>query len=221
MISIAQKVEDAVNESPYLREAISQGIINLSALARQLQPNIQKELLKPATSEAIFMALQRYQKSIKPYYTVNPAEYLANMGLKSDLFELTVKNSPSLLENLATFAKSSAQNQANLFVFTQGLYETTIITSNSLRPKLTELLKNEQISHTIPDLVGITLQRTHGQIETTGVLQYPLRVLAWKEISVIEIVTTMNDIMIIVRDFEVDRAVSSIRHALKSIHPTV
>lgn len=217
MISIAQKVEDVVNESPYLREAISLGIINLSALARQIQPTIEAELLKPATSEAIFMALQRYQKSIKPYYTVNPAHYLANMGLKSDLFELTVKNSPSLLEKLAIFAKSSAQNQANLFVFTQGLYETTIITSNSLRPKLNELLKSEIISQTIPDLVGITLQRSPGHIERTGVLYYPLRVLAWKEISVIEIVTTMNDIMLVVREFEVDRAIGAIRKALKDI----
>lgn len=217
MISIPQKVEVIVNESPYLREAISDDLINLSALARKIQPQIAKELMKPVSKEAVFMALQRYQKSLKPYYTVNPAEYLANMGLRSELFELTVKNSPTLLRKLADFATKTAEKRATIFVFTQGMYETTVITSSSLGFELNQMLRGEEITNTIPRLVGITLQRTHDQIETTGVLQYPLRILAWKEISVIEIITTLNDIMIIVRDFEVDQAVSSIRQALQNV----
>lgn len=78
-------------------------------------------------------------------------------------------------------------------------------------------LEDETIVQVIPELTGISLQRTHGQIETTGVLQFPLRILAWEGISVIEIITTMNEIMVLVRDFEVDRAVSSIRTALKTV----
>lgn len=217
MISIPEKVEDIVNESPYLREALTDDIINLSGLARKIQPQIAKELMKPVSNEAVFMALQRYQKSLKPYYTVNPAEYLANLGLRSDLVELTVKNSHTLLAKLATFAQDAAEKQANVFVFTQGMYETTIITSSILEEDLKIKLKGESLGHKIEKLVGITLQRTHGQIETTGVLQYPLRILAWKEISVIEIITTLNDIMLIVREFEVDRAVMAIRQALQNV----
>ncbi len=216
MISIPQKIEEIINQSPYLREALTDDIINLSALSRQLKPRIENELIKNVTNEAVFMALQRYQKSIKPYYTVNPADYLANLGLRSDLFELTVKNSPTLLAKLSKLAQRIVDEHTAVFVFTQGLNETTLITSNSLRTDLAKLLKEERVTKKIDNLVGITLQRTHAQIETTGVLQYPLRILAWQEISVIEIITTLNDIMVIVRDFEVDRAVASIRQALKS-----
>jgi hypothetical protein len=95
--------------------------------------------------------------------------------------------------------------------------ETTVITSKSVRENLLNALENEKITNTIDDLTGITMQRTHAQIETTGVLQYPLRILAWQRISVIEIITTLNDIMIVVRDFEVDQALISIRRALKSL----
>lgn len=217
MISIPEKVETIVNESPYLREALSDDIINLSALARKIQPQIAEELMKPVSNEAVFMALQRYQKSLKPYYTVNPAEYLANLGLRSDLVELTVKNSPALLSKISAFADKAAKKHANVFVFTQGMYETTIITSSNLEHELKIDLNGEALGHKIECLVGITLERTHGQIETTGVLQYPLRILAWKEISVIEIVTTLNDIMLIVREFEVDRAVTAIRQALQNV----
>lgn len=217
MITVSQKVEGLVNESPYLREAMTDKLVNLSALARQLQPQIEKSLMKDVTESAVFMALQRYGLSLKPYYTVNPAHYLANLGLKSDLFELTVKNSPALLGTLTKLAKAIQDKHATLFVFTQGQYETTIITSSTLRDSILTALKAETITSTIPDLTGITLQRTHGQIETTGVLQYPLRILAWQGISVIEIITTLNDIMLVVRDFEVDRAVVSIRQALQTV----
>ena len=217
MITISEKVEELVNQSPYLREAITDKLINLSALARQLQPQIEKALIKDVTEGAIFIALQRYALALKPYYAVNPADYLANLGLRSDLFELTVKNSPKLLGTLSNLAKQIEDQHASLFIFTQGQYETTITTSKSLRSTIEAALKDEVTTSVIPDLTGIYLQRTHDQIETTGVLQFPLRILAWEGISVVEIITTLNEIMIIVRDFEVDRAVSSIRRALQTV----
>jgi hypothetical protein len=217
MITIPEKVEELVNQSPYLREAISDKLVNLSALARQLKPQIEKELVKDVTESAVFIALQRYAAALKPYYQVNPADYLANMALRSDLFELTVKNSSALLAKLSLLAQVIDDRHTSLFVFTQGQYETTIITSKTLDRDLKAALKDETIVSTIPDLTGISLQRTHGQIETTGVLQFPLRILAWEGISVIEIITTLNEIMMIVRDFEVDRAVVSIRQGLQTV----
>lgn len=217
MITIPEKVEELVNQSPYLREALSNKLVNLSALARQLQPQIEKQLMKEVTEGAVFIALQRYAHGLKPFYAVNPADYLANLSLRTELFELTVKNSPKLLPKLAKLAQTIQDQHTALFIFTQGQYETTIITSKSLNASLNMALKEEAITSTIPDLTGISLQRTHGQIETTGVLQFPLRILAWEGISVIEIVTTLNEIMVIVRDFEVDRAVVSIRQALHTV----
>jgi len=217
MISIPEKVEELVNQSPYLREALSDGLVNLSALARKLRPQIENDLMKPASESAVFIALQRYAATMKPYYQVNPADYLANLTLRSELFELTAKNSSSLLGKLTKLATALGDNRAALFIFTQGQYETTIITSKAVEQDLLQALEDESVAGKIPDLTGIALQRTHGQIETTGVLQFPLRILAWEGISVIEIITTLNEIMIIVRDFEVDRAVSSIRYGLKSL----
>lgn len=217
MITIPEKVESIVNQSPYLREAITDKLINLSALARQIKPQIEQELMKGITESAVFIALQRYAQELKPYYQVNPAEYLANLTLRSDLFELTIKNSPELLAKLSRLAKKFEDQRTALFVFTQGQYETTIITSSSLRKDILAALQGETITSTIPELTGISLQRTHGQVETTGVLQFPLRILAWEGVSVIEIVTTLNEIMMIVRDFEVDRAVVSIRRGLQTV----
>src|SRR4051812_8501008 len=120
MISISEKVEELVNQSPYLREAISDKLINLSALARKLQPKLEQELMKDVTEGAVFVALQRYASSLKPYYQVNPADYLANLSLRTELFEMTVKNSPDLLSKLAYLATTIEEQHATLFIFTQG-----------------------------------------------------------------------------------------------------
>jgi hypothetical protein len=217
VISIPEVVERHVNGSPYLREAMTDKLINLSALARQLQPKIEKELMKPVSESAVFIALQRFAAAQKPYYQVNPSDYLANLSLRSDLFEMTIQNSPQLMKLLANFADERSDPLRSVFIFTSGPLETTIITSEQLKPDLMLAMQDQNVTGQIPALVGITLQRTHGQVETTGVLQFPLRILAWEGISVIEIFTTLNEIMIVVREFEVDRAVVAIRQALAAL----
>lgn len=215
MISIPEKVEELVNRSPYIREAIADGLINLSALARKIKPEVENELYKKVSIEAVLIALQRLSKTMQPYNKVNPADYLANLSLRSGLFEITIKNSPTLLKKLSEIAKKVSQEHAIIFIFTQGLNETTVITSSTIKKSLIEDLRNEKISSTLDNLTGISLQRMPGMVERTGVLHYPLRILAWQGISVIEIYTTLNDITVIVRDFEVDRAIISLRQSLK------
>ena len=59
------------------------------------------------------------------------------------------------------------------------------------------------------------LNRAIDQIKTTGLLQFPLRILAWEGISVVEIITTLHEMMIIIQAFDVDRAFTSIRQGLE------
>lgn len=214
MISIPEKVEEIIKHSPFLREAMTDNLINLSALARQIKPEIESKLMKKVSEGAVLVALQRYQSNMDPFYHENPADYLSNLGLKSDLFELTVTNSPDLLSRLSRLAES-IQNR-HLLVFTQGQYETTIISHIELESEIYDALEGIKITRTIPELTGVTLQRTHAQIETTGLLQFPLRILAWEGISVVEIITTLNEMMIIIQSSDVDRAFSSIRQGFEA-----
>ena len=198
MLTVSQKVDELINYSPYLKEALSDRLINLSSLARKLKPQIEKSLMKDVTEGAILVALQRYSASLKPYYHTNPAHFLKNLSLRSDLYELTVKNSPTLLNKLTEVGNHIEENFASVFIFTRGMFETSIITSIALKEEIEAALEGENILKIVPDLTGISLQRTHGQIERTGVLYFPVRILAWEEISVIEIITTLNEIMLIV-----------------------
>ncbi len=215
MVTLGQKVEELVNQSPYLRDALSQKMINLSSLARQLRPQIESELIKDVSDSAIFMALQRYSRTLKPYTAADPAKYLGNLSLRSELFEITVKNSSTLMQKLGEILKRTTHDRSNFLVFTQGIYETTIVASNSLSKKVKESLKDEEIVQEYEGLTALSLQRLGDHIEAIGTLQFPLKIIAWQGISVIEIISTFNELMIIIRDKDVDRAVISVRGALQ------
>ncbi len=217
MISIPEKVDEIITSSPYFREAVTSGVANLSALAREIKPQVEKELLKPASQSAVLIALQRYAQTHKPYYAANPGHFLGNLTLRSDLFEITVRNSAGLTKKLSSIMQLVEQDRSIMFVFTQGIHETTVIGSKSLRPTVEKLLGDEDVTQTIEGLTALSLQRMHEHIEAVGVLMYPLRVIAWQGISVIEIVTTLNELMIVIRDKDVDRAVVAVHKALKDV----
>ena len=66
MVSISHVVEDIVKHRPYLSESLAAGIINVSSLARQLQPDVERALQKGVNTGAIVMALNR----LAPYLQV-------------------------------------------------------------------------------------------------------------------------------------------------------
>ena len=66
MVSISHVVEDIVKHRPYLSESLAAGIINVSSLARQLQPDVERALQKGVNTGAIVMALNR----LAPYFCV-------------------------------------------------------------------------------------------------------------------------------------------------------
>jgi hypothetical protein len=216
MISISQKVEQLVNNSPYLRDGLDLKLINLSALARHFKPQIEQELKKEVTETAIFMALQRYNDGLNGLAAANPGQFLGNLTLRVDLFEVTSQNSPTLMPTLSPLLKSFQNDRSKLFVCMQGIHETTIIASRSFEPEIIDMLRNETTIRQLNNLTAISLQRLGNHLEAVGVLMYPLRIIAWQGISVIEIVTTLNEIMIVIKDSDVDRAVVSVHQALSA-----
>ena len=98
MVSISHVVEDIVKHRPYLSESLAAGIINVSSLARQLQPDVERALQKGVNTGAIVMALNRLAPYLQVREQVQLNKLLSNMGdiiLRSSLCDYTFKNSPT------------------------------------------------------------------------------------------------------------------------------
>ena len=101
MVSVSHVVEGIIKRRPYLSESLAAGIINVSSLARQLQPEVEKALQREVNTGAIVMALNRLAPYLQVRDQVQLNKLLSNMGdiiLRSNLCDYTFKNSSTLLD---------------------------------------------------------------------------------------------------------------------------
>ena len=101
MKTITSCVEDIIASQPFLEEALTQQIINYSALANNLQEPISKMLRKDIKTGAIMMALRRYNQPINTNNSIRLKKVFNSLGditVKSDLSDFTFKNSKTLTE---------------------------------------------------------------------------------------------------------------------------
>ena len=135
MVSISHVVEDIVKHRPYLSESLAAGIINVSSLARQLQPDVERALQKGVNTGAIVMALNRLAPYLQVREQVQLNKLLSNMGdiiLRSSLCDYTFKNSPTLLDCHIEVLKNLVKNDEIFYTMVQGVFETNLVISDTM-----------------------------------------------------------------------------------------
>lgn len=208
MITATDTIRQIILETPFLEDGLADGIINLSALARQMKPRIERELLKPTSESAILMALKRMLPDIrlskKVVETFN--KDLSDITVRSGLCEYTFVKSATILEKRQQLMQTLRDRQDYFVTFTQGIHEITTILNSSLKPRITEIFAGEeQVSH-LDDLAAITLQLTREMVHTPGIHYNILKQLAWQRINVIEVVSTYTEFNIILEKKQIDRS---------------
>jgi hypothetical protein len=211
MITVPETVLDIIHESTYLDEGISQGIINLSSLARIIQPEVEKRTMKEVQIGSIVMALKRYadKKVSNPSETVFKSR--ADLIVRSNLFEITLENSPTIINKQKQLLEYVGNHSQSFITITQGVFETTIIASHDLEPHVTTLFKNEKIISTLHNLSSITVKFTTDIVDIPGVYYIVLKSLALGGIDFTEVVSTFSEFTIILKHEYVDKAFSLIK----------
>ena len=149
MISVAQAVEGIVKHKPYLSESLAAGIINISALARQIQEEVEKLLGKPVNAGAIVMALNRLAPYLQVRELVQLNKLLNNMGdiiLRSNLCDYTFKNSNTLMDCHIRVLKSIARRDEVFYTMVQGVFETNLVVSEIMEGWMNILRRNSVFS---------------------------------------------------------------------------
>lgn len=209
MLTVPEAAEKIINRSRYLSEAISKNLINLSALGRYMKPELEEMLSKKISDTAISMALNRIARTIKPKYTFkNIFKNPPDMIVRSNLIEITVAHSDSLIEKYPTLLRMTDINDKNFFTITNGVFETTIITSRNLKNKIKDILKEETIVAEFTNLSCITIKLPKEAILTPGIFYFFLKSLAWEGVNIIEIVSAYLELTLILPEKETNKAFS-------------
>ena len=206
MITVPEATKKIIMRSRYLSEAISKKIINNSSLARYIKPEIEEMLVKKVSDSAIIMALNRLSDDIRPKYsTKNIFKTSPEMLLRSNLIAIILPNLKNSTEKYGELLKLS--HEENFLMFSYGLFQTTIIASNTLKSKIENLLKDKN-SRKIANLSAITIRLPKEAIDTPGIFYFFLKSLAWEGINIIEVISANLELNLIFDTKEVNRAFS-------------
>lgn len=206
MVTIGELVNQYLRNHPFIEQAIEDDLINYSSLARQIKPVFEKELMKRIEVSAVGMALRRaarhIQKQKKAYPIIRPEELIVRSGI----IEYTFERSETISSTVATFLHATAKEKKYFSVVTEGVFEVAVIMSAQYEEHAKEIFKNEKVTSRQTNISAITLRLPTNNVVVPGVYHRFLQKLAWENINIIDIVSTLTEFTILLSEEEVDRA---------------
>jgi aspartokinase len=199
MVTISHIVSKLVNERIYLHEAISKRIASYGSVAKQLKPEIEKELGKEVEHTAIVTALRRYADKIQ--VRTNGIVFgteSSEVNLKTNIMDINVLKTPELFDKLKRFYDLINFDRGDILHVIYGRTHVAIVTNERYKDRMMALLQNQKIKKVEDDLVALTFIVGKERIDKPGVLFKITRSLAWENINIIEIISVDLEVTFIV-----------------------
>jgi len=125
--------------------------------------------------------------------------------VRSDLCDFTFKNTPSLLREIAKILTKSSENSDYFLTVSQGIFETNIVTSKNLQPFVKEIFEQESLINSVLELASITIKLPKENLDQSGIYYFILKQLAWADIPLQEIISTTNEMTIVVKEHDINQ----------------
>ena len=215
MKTIAATVVDYIKTKPYLSSALSDGIINLTSLARTIQDDIEERTKKPVKPGAIVMALKRISDTADFVQTKQIIKVLKNLGditVRSSLVDYSFLISDSLLVAQSNLLKEIEQKKEVFYTSSRGVSESNIIVSQNIAPLVDELFKDESCFSKTENLSSITMKLPSENVTIPGIYYFIFQRLSREGVNINEVISTSNEFTILMHEDQVNTAFTVIKN---------
>ena len=199
MVTSSHLVKKYVSENPFLLEAMSKDLISYGNLAEQLKSDIEQELGKKVKESAIVMALRRYAEELHGFdKKIVKFKFSGEIIMRTNIMDFNIIKSNNLLnkiKNLYSLVDFEKGDTLNIIL---GSNEVSIVTNEKYKDKFSNFLKGEKILNKEFDLVALTIVfGSKDFFDTPGIIFTSTRKLAWEQINIYEIISTMTELSFI------------------------
>ncbi len=191
MIKISDVVRDLIKGNPQLSFGISNGLFNLTQLAKFLQPMVEVRIQKEVKTSAILMSLSRLQQQQMKFLKSVVNFEIENITIQSNLMTMTFyKNDRTgkLVQKLHHFVRS----RNGYFGLMDGMNEFTVVFEQRLESEVREML-TEPAKYEKNSVAVLVVKFPKAYAEQPGFLYAILRVLTFQGINVIEASSTYSE----------------------------
>ena len=215
MKTIAATVVEYIKTKPYLSSALSDGIINLTSLARNIQEDIEERTKKPVKPGAIVMALKRISDTADFVQTKQIIKVLKNLGditVRSSLVDYSFLISESLLVAQSNLLKEIEQKKEVFYTSSRGVSESNIIVSQNIATLVDDLFKEEICCSKTENLSSITMKLPSENVTIPGIYYFIFQRLSWEGVNINEVISTSNEFTILMHKDQVNTAFTVIKN---------
>ncbi len=219
MKTIAGFVAEYVQRKPFLQFALAQGIINLTALSRQIQPEIEAQLKREVRNGAVVMALTRLSDQLEfraTYRVLKVMKAIGEITVRSSLNDYTFRVSDTILQNQMRLLEAIDSHQDVFYTSSRGVDELNIVLSKRLGGVVEEYFREERLTQKVENLSSITVKLPPENVSVPGIYYFIFQRLAWEGIVLYEVISTTNEFTILIDEDQVEQAFSVIKN-LKSL----
>ena len=212
-MKLSTLVHTLINDSPFIQESLDNNLINTTSLARYLQPQIVKHLDKTVKVSAIVMAIQRRPINMSLMLDKSLTSFMSNLGdvlVRSDIYDYTYSHSSTFRFNQIKFLQQLKDESNSYYSFCRGMNETTIVVNSTIKHLVLKTFKNERLIVSRENLAAISISLPSDNQDTSGVYYTLLKRLAWQGINIIEVISTSNEISLVVSKEDIDTVFSII-----------
>ncbi len=174
-LSVSDAVIEILGGMHFLRTAMTLDLINYSALARAIRPQVEKKMNGKVELETIIMAIRRNAHVLTAKKTAAVFDVLkeSKVDLVTGMCFVKLKRSQIVLEQLLEFAKTVNAEQMESLYIIQRVDEIAIVMPETLIPKLEKMPVIKKDPETIKekqgDLAAITVRLPSFTVEVPGV----------------------------------------------------
>lgn len=215
MLTVTNAVIEIISTSFVAHCALEQHLLNLSAYAKEILPEVEKRTKKSVKHGTIVTALSRLQYSKKNTANTIPNIVIDDIIITSNLvevaFEKTTKAQQSLQKLLIQTAESS-----EFFTVTQGHSELAIFASQKWLDTIETMFTGVHIKIKLTNLSSITMRFSPTYLTEPNILLAILLRFAIKKIVIVELLSTFTEVSLILHETDIETAFSII-HTFKSM----
>ena len=209
-MNITQGTRRVLRKYPNISEYLSYGIVNYRALARLIQPEVERILGERVKLQSIVTALRRSggepaHDSAKRILAESEVSLRYDLGLVTASLS---RETPRRVQEVHRLLRGSA------YVLLQGLENLTIVTRQEHIPGL-EKLFGEELVESRRSLAGIFVKSPPEIASTSGVLARLSSLLAGEGINVVEMMSSHVETIFLVEERDCLRGVEVIREEIK------
>lgn len=214
MKTISSIVENYIKTKPFLLGALSQGIINLTSLSRNMMVELESEFGKEVKQGAVVMALKRLSVDLDFRLNHKIIKVLKNLGeitVRSSLTDFTFAVSDTILAKQVSLMSEISNHKDIFYTSSRGVSETNVIVSDSVSHLVYKHFAEEKLLNRFDNLASITVRLPKENVTTPGIYYFIFQRLSWEGITINEVISTSFEFTILVDDEVVDVAFKVIK----------